>query len=87
MAGFMPVFVLNNQLPAFDEKAFSTAEICAAAEKCTGYESVEGAHRIGGLWRIYPRSGESRNTVLIRFFFPKRGANRGDLCIDFCVCT
>ena len=33
MAGVIPVFILNNQLPAFEEKAFTTAEICSAVGK------------------------------------------------------
>ena len=41
-----PVF-----LPAVKEKEYSVAEICAAAERTKGFESVEGAQRIGGLWR------------------------------------
>lgn len=64
----LPVFVINNQLPAFEQKAFTTAEICAAAEKVSGYNSIEGAQRIGGLWRIYPRSDEGRKKLLIQGF-------------------
>ena len=72
MTSVAPVFVINNQLPAFDEKYFTTAEICAAAEKRFGYESVEGAQRIGGLWRIYPRSAGVRQKLLLQGF-PLRG--------------
>ncbi|KAL8619141.1 hypothetical protein ACOMHN_019413 [Nucella lapillus] len=68
MAGVTPVFILNNQLPAFDEKNFTTAEICAAVEKTSGYETIEGAQRIGGLWRIYPRSSEARQILLLQGF-------------------
>ncbi|KAK7507721.1 hypothetical protein BaRGS_00000686, partial [Batillaria attramentaria] len=42
----MPVFCMNNTLPAFDKKPFSMAEICAALEKATGYCTIERAQRI-----------------------------------------
>ena len=60
-----PVFVLNSQLPGFDNKAFTTAEICSSAEKVCGYNSIDGAQRIGGLWRIYPRENSSRQKMLL----------------------
>lgn len=59
-----PVFLINNQLPAFEEKNFTTAEICAAAEKVCGFNTIEGAQRIGGLWRLYPRSSDGRLKLL-----------------------
>lgn len=68
MAGVIPVFILNNQLPAFEEKAFTTAEICSAVEKTSGFDSIEGAQRIGGLWRIYPRSQDARLKILVQGF-------------------
>ncbi|KAL8621862.1 hypothetical protein ACOMHN_046066 [Nucella lapillus] len=67
MAGVTPVFILNNQLPAFDEKNFTTAEICVAVEKTSGYETIEGAQR-RILWRIYPRSSEARQILLLQGF-------------------
>lgn len=60
-----PVFLINNQLPGFETKMFTTSEICAAAERQTGYNSIEGAQRIGGLWRIYPRSQDNRMKLLM----------------------
>ena len=68
MIGVVPVFVINNHLPAFEQKHYTTAEICGAAEKTSGYESIDGAQRIGSLWRIYPRSAESRRKLLIQGF-------------------
>eukprot|EP00745_Piridium_sociabile_P017322 TRINITY_DN26057_c0_g1_i5.p1 TRINITY_DN26057_c0_g1~~TRINITY_DN26057_c0_g1_i5.p1 ORF type:complete len:366 (+),score=55.96 TRINITY_DN26057_c0_g1_i5:150-1247(+) len=68
MSGVTPVFVLNNQLPAFDQKFVTTAEICSAVEITSGYDSIEGAQRIGGLWRIYPRSQEARHKLLLQGF-------------------
>ena len=64
----LPVFAINNELPGFDQKQFSTSEICAAAERVTGYNSLEGAQRIGGLWRIYPRQKEARLKLLTQGF-------------------
>ena len=63
---YEPVFVINNHLPAFDQKNFSTSEICTAAEKTCGYNTIDGAQRIGGLWRIYPRSKDIRQKLLLQ---------------------
>ncbi len=62
----LPVFVQNNSLPAFDKKDFSTAEICSYAEKTTGFNSIIGAQKISGLWRIYPRDKGGRQKLLIQ---------------------
>ena len=59
-----PEFELNRALLAFDQKEFTTAEMCAAAEKTSGYQSVLGAQKIGGLWRIYP----AKRTVRAKLF-------------------
>ena len=29
---------------------------CATAERTAGFETMEGAQRIGGLWRLYPKN-------------------------------
>ena len=58
--------VQNNSLPAFDKKDFSTAEICSHAEKTTGFNSIIGAQKISGLWRIYPRDKGGRQKLLIQ---------------------
>ena len=39
-----PVFLLNKSLPAVEEKDYSVAEICVAAERTAGFETVEGAY-------------------------------------------
>ena len=62
----LPVFVQNNSLPAFDKKDFSTAEICSYAEKTTGFNSIIGAQKISGLWRICPRDKGGRQKLLIQ---------------------
>eukprot|EP00745_Piridium_sociabile_P022853 TRINITY_DN35649_c0_g1_i3.p1 TRINITY_DN35649_c0_g1~~TRINITY_DN35649_c0_g1_i3.p1 ORF type:complete len:188 (-),score=36.69 TRINITY_DN35649_c0_g1_i3:30-593(-) len=59
-----PVFLLNKHLPAVEVKDFTVPGLCVAAERCSGYESMEGAQRIGGLWRLYPLSNEGRNKLL-----------------------
>ena len=40
MADTVPVFILNNQFPAFDQKAFTTAAICSEAGKTQTKTSV-----------------------------------------------
>ena len=60
-----PVFLLNKTLPAVEEKDYSVAEICAAAERTAGFETVESAQRIGGLWRLYAKDNEARIKLLV----------------------
>ena len=59
-----PVFLLNRLLPAAEQTAYTTAELCAAAERVCGHRTIEGAQRIGGLWRVYPKTTESRVALL-----------------------
>ena len=51
-----PVFLLNKTLPAVEEKDYSVAEICAAAERTAGFETVEGTQRIGVYGGYMPRT-------------------------------
>ena len=66
--GIPPVFVPCRNLPDCGDrdKPYSVHEICAAAEKTSGYNTIIGAQRIGGLWRIYPRTMDSRTTLLLK---------------------
>ncbi|KAK7491563.1 hypothetical protein BaRGS_00017202, partial [Batillaria attramentaria] len=50
------------------KKPFTTAEICAALERKGGYNSMEGAQKIGGLWRLYARNNRVRQKLLIEGF-------------------
>ena len=59
------VFLLNKSLPAVEGKDYSVAEICAAAERTAGFETVEGAQRIVGLWRLYAKDNEARIKLLV----------------------
>ena len=63
-----PVFVKNNELPAFEQREFTTTEICAAIEQLTDFNTIEGAQRIGNLWRIYPKKEETRNKIIEQGF-------------------
>ena len=62
-----PVFV-KKDLPQAGDRFFSTADICGAAERAVGFQQIDGAQQIGGLWRIYPMSVESRHKLLIEGF-------------------
>ena len=48
------------------DQTYSVEEICAAAEKASGFETVESAQRIGELWRLYPKTVEARVILLTR---------------------
>ena len=66
--GKPPVFIPCRNLPDNTENGFqyTVRELCAAAEKTSGYNSVIGAQKIGGLWRIYPKSADSRAMLLLK---------------------
>lgn len=49
-----PVFFLNNEVDQEDGKYLNTLEVCLAVCNVVSDENVvEGAQRIGGLWRVY----------------------------------
>ena len=58
------MFLLNKSLPAVDEKDYSVAEICSAAERTAGFEPVEGAQKIEGIWRLYSKDNDTRIKLL-----------------------
>ena len=60
-----PVFLLRRDLPANDSLKYDTLEICLAAEKVSGTETILGAQEIRGLWRGYPLTRTARNKLLI----------------------
>ncbi|KAL8582706.1 hypothetical protein ACOMHN_058083 [Nucella lapillus] len=61
-----PVFLLNKLLPTAHEMNYAVAEICAAAEKTSGFDTIVGAQRTGGLWRLYPKTVDARVALLTR---------------------
>ena len=66
--GTPPVFISCRALPDNEGKPLTVHEICAAAEKTSGYNSVIGAQRIGSLWRVYPRTQGNRASLLLNGF-------------------
>ena len=60
------VILANKQLPAANNKTYFVADIRSAAEKPSGFQTEEGAQRIGGLCRMYPKTVEARAALLIR---------------------
>ena len=72
--GVEPVFLLRRSLPgwrpfgqdnATPTDRYDSLEICLAAEKTSGVETILGAQDIRGLWRIYPLTRHARNSLLI----------------------
>ena len=63
-----PVFIPCRNLSDNIENGIQCTvhERCAAAEKTSGYNSVIGAQKIGGLWRIYPKSADNRAMLLLK---------------------
>ena len=62
------MFIPFRNLPDNTENGiqYTFRELCAAAEKTSGYNSVIGAQKIGGLWRIYPKSADNRAMLLLK---------------------
>ena len=67
MDGVPPVFVRETDIPEGDSYP-KILDICQAVERSIGLNSVTGAQRLGGLWRIYPTSITARNNILIQGF-------------------
>ena len=60
-----PVFFLNNDVPQEEGNYFNTLEVCYAVCKVVSSDKhVEGAQRIGGLWRIYLTDLDARVQLL-----------------------
>lgn len=60
-----PVFFLNNEVEQDRGKYLDTLEVCLAVCEVVSDESVvEGAQRIGGLWRVYLTDEEARARLL-----------------------
>ena len=70
--GVEPVFIRRRDLPPAKSNAadpsgspYSALDICLAAERTAGKETIYGAQDIKGLWRIYPLTQSARNSLLI----------------------
>jgi hypothetical protein len=60
-----PVFIRSRDLPWDEEDRITTREICGEAENVVGHGTMEGAQRIGGLWRVYPKTQAARMQLLV----------------------
>jgi hypothetical protein len=61
-----PVFLLSKDLPLVgDHERATTREICFAAEKVVGHNTIDGAQQIGGPWRVYPKTRTARVQLLV----------------------
>ena len=50
-----PACITTRSLSTAEQKQSSVNELCSAVEKKTaGFQSREGAQRIGELWHLYP---------------------------------
>ncbi len=47
------------------EEELTVRGLCGAAESVTGYNTIDGAQNIRGLWRIYPKSEDARTELLL----------------------
>ncbi|KAK7485108.1 hypothetical protein BaRGS_00023648 [Batillaria attramentaria] len=76
MRSVEPVFLRQRDLPARQDSTvlgdlnrtderYCALDICLAAERACGKETIHGAQEIRGLWRIYPLTREARNQLLL----------------------
>lgn len=63
VSSHQPVFIKVKDMIA--PQTVSVLDVCLAAEKVSGTDSVAGAQRIRGLWRVYPLTADARNKLLI----------------------
>ncbi len=47
-------------------KKLSGVEVCEACEVIAGDGSMEGCQKLGGLWRLYPKTVTARNILLVK---------------------
>ena len=60
-----PIFFMNGDVDQND-KYLTVCEICYAVRDVVGRESyIDGAQRIGGLWRVYMKDPIARAQVLV----------------------
>ena len=62
----LPVLGKKKDIPNSFSDRPTSLEICLAAEKMSGRETIIGAQIIRGLWRIYPASREARSALLVK---------------------
>ena len=56
-----PVFLKAEDLAS----ETNVLELCVAAERISGRETIAGAQRIRGLWRVYPLTREAQTSLLV----------------------
>eukprot|EP00745_Piridium_sociabile_P001802 TRINITY_DN110908_c0_g1_i12.p3 TRINITY_DN110908_c0_g1~~TRINITY_DN110908_c0_g1_i12.p3 ORF type:complete len:149 (-),score=21.76 TRINITY_DN110908_c0_g1_i12:900-1346(-) len=68
MSRTLPVFIRNRDIPGasdFNSRP-SVLDVCLAAERVLGRDSIIGAQMIKGLWRVYPATDEDRSNLLLK---------------------
>ena len=58
-----PVFLKEADI--LSEETLTVRGLCAAAKAVTGYNTIDGAQNIRGLWRIYPKTEDARAELLL----------------------
>ena len=61
----LPVFIRTIDIPDNVDNPATVLEICIASEKVTGDGQMVGAQNIKGLWRLYPKTTDAREKLLI----------------------
>ena len=70
--GLSPVSVLSRSLPPDNDKPYTVHELVLLQNKTSGFTSVLGAQRMGGVWRLHPKSEDSRTKLLLEGIVVRR---------------
>ena len=67
LASVEPVFLRKKDVPHVDRDGDpSVFDVCVAAERSAGKDTILAAQICRGLWRIYPKSPEARTSLLLK---------------------
>ena len=70
--GLSPVFILSRSLPPDNDEPYTVHELVLLQNKTSGFNSVLGAQRMGGVWRLHPKSEDSRTKLLLEGIVVRR---------------
>ena len=70
--GLSPVFILSRSLPPDNDESYTVHELVLLQNKTSGFNSVLGAQRMGGVWRLHPKTADSRTKLRLEGIVVRR---------------
>ena len=68
-APVLPLFFRRMDIASVEVTPLKCYEVCTAAERVSGEDTITGAQAMNNLWRLYPKTREARVTLLTRGIF------------------